>query len=83
MTTGNNTELTVQTREIVVTHDDIKDIFLASNMTVADPDQEFTIVIRRSLAIGDRDVVVGRVRTGDKIVAQFKEVIGPAQSSNP
>jgi hypothetical protein len=75
MTVGNtNTQTKVQTREIVIPYEDLVGYFVDAGMTVADSNQQFDVLIRRSLPNGNQDAQVARIGPDRSIVLQFNEV---------
>lgn len=79
MPTGQSNELKVDTREYVQTYNDAVTLFTGSNISVADPNQPFTVIIRRA---SGGDTIVGELDPGQSLVLQFKEVLGPSPISN-
>jgi hypothetical protein len=76
--TKNHTEITSETKEIVAGYTDVVGFFSAVGITVANPDQAFTIIVRKNPTTGgDQDVVLGEMTSGQKLVIQFTEVTGP------
>lgn len=75
MSDSNNTQVKTQTRQVIIPYDELVGYFIDAGMAVDDATQEFELYIRRSFSIGDRDVLVGRVKSDNKLVLQFNEVV--------
>jgi hypothetical protein len=73
--TKKHTEITSDTKEIIAAYTDVVGFFSALGITVANPDQVFTIIIRKNPTTGgDQDVVLGEMDSGQKLVIQFTEI---------
>jgi hypothetical protein len=78
--TGQETQLTFQTKELILTHQDIKDLFSDQGITVDDAQQVFRIILRRPLTGGQqRDIFCGELNPDQTLVCQFLESSGPAE----
>lgn len=77
----NQTEITIDTREIVAGHSDIVAFFTALGITISNANQSFTIIARKSLTAGDQDKILGTVDSDQKLVIQFTEMTGPTTIS--
>jgi hypothetical protein len=73
--TKKHTEITSDTKEIIAAYTDVVGFFSALGITVANPDQVFTIIVRKNPTTGgDQDVVLGEMDSGQKLVIQFTEI---------
>lgn len=71
---SSNKQTKVQTRQIILSYNDLVGLFIDAGMAVDDDHQEFDLFVRRSFPVGDRDIMVGRVGSDGKLVLQFNEV---------
>ena len=74
MSTANTETVTVETREIILSYNDIVNLFSTNGITVVDPAQQFTIVVRRVLANGNRDLVAGQIVSGESLILEYNAV---------
>lgn len=78
--TGSETQVTFQTKELVLTYQDIKDLFSDQGITVDDADQIFRLILRKELTGGqNRDIFCGEFNPDQNIVFQFVESSGPSE----
>jgi len=76
--TKKHTEITTDTKEIIAAYTDVVGFFSALGITVANPNQVFTIIARKSPTTGgDQDIILGQMDSGQKLVIQFTEMTGP------
>jgi hypothetical protein len=78
--TGSETQLTFQTKELVLTYQDVKDLFSDQGITVDDAEQVFRVILRKDLTGGQsRDILCGEFNPDQNIVFQFVESSGPSE----
>jgi hypothetical protein len=80
MVTKKETETQLFVREVTISQEDLKSIFEDSGVTIANANQIFTIILRKTSITGDeRDRLIGEILPGESILAQFKEIVGPTE----
>jgi hypothetical protein len=80
MPTPQETQLTTYNREITISYEELVEFFQDNDIDVEDPEQVFTICLRRTSSGGDnRDQVLCEIRPDQSITAKFTEVVGPEE----
>lgn len=78
--TGSETQLTFQTKELVLAYQDIRNLFSGQGITVDDAEQVFRVILRKDLTGGQsRDIFCGELNSDQNIVFQFSESSGPTE----
>jgi hypothetical protein len=78
--TSSETQLSFQTKELVLTYQDVKDLFSDQGITVDDAEQVFRLILRKDLTGGQtRNVFVGELNSDQNLVFQFVESNGPTE----